>query len=227
MNVVPIKTWSVSEEEEDGMDREHPILWRRMIELMTEHDLSEKAVLDFGCNQGGFLRMLYNARPYRAALGVDIAEDSVAKAQARRGELPVEYRVTTDISDLRDHFDIAFSHEVIYLLPDLAAHARDMFNVLRPGGVYYATSGCHRENPRWQTWRPMIQEVSSIPVPDYSVNDYADAFREAGFTVTARPFRIEEFVPIDPADEYHPTVADKLDYYSRVKTLFRLVVPTR
>lgn len=45
-----------------------------------------------------------------------------------------------------NYFDIAFSHEVIYLIEDIAQHAADMLRVLKPGGVYYAVTGCQFDN---------------------------------------------------------------------------------
>ena len=35
----------------------HPPIWRHLVGLMAERDLSGKTVLDFGCNQGRLLRL--------------------------------------------------------------------------------------------------------------------------------------------------------------------------
>jgi len=96
--------WATEQTVEDSMNTGHgvghDVLWRRLIELMTERDLRDRRVLDFGCNQGGLLRALYHARPYAWALGVDIAEQSVARTRELRGPLPVEYRMVTDLASL-------------------------------------------------------------------------------------------------------------------------------
>ena len=88
------------------------------------HDIGASTVLDYGCNQGGFLRLLYDNRPFRSAVGIDIARESVARAELLKGQRPIEYRVADSAASLECTFDYAFSHEVIYLLPDLAAHVR-------------------------------------------------------------------------------------------------------
>jgi len=38
----------------------HAPIWRRMIDVSVPHDLHDSTILDYGCNQGGFLRMLYD-----------------------------------------------------------------------------------------------------------------------------------------------------------------------
>ncbi len=71
---------------------------------------------------------------------MDIARDSVAAANALRGTAPVRYEIATSLDAWPAQFDIAFSYEVIYLLPDLADHAAQMHAALKPGGVYYAVT---------------------------------------------------------------------------------------
>src|SRR5688500_6180485 len=85
-----VETWD-SIEGEEAMQSGHEPSWQAMIAQMQESSLQGKKILDFGCNRGGFLRRLYAAKPFVFGLGVDIAEDSVAAAQAARGGLPLEY----------------------------------------------------------------------------------------------------------------------------------------
>ena len=127
---------------------------------------------------------------YKSAVGIDIARESVARADLLKGHRPVEYKVTDSAASLGRTFDYAFSHEVIYLLRDLAAHARDMKAAVRPGGSYVAAMGCHVDSAVWPRWRKLIAETSSIPIYDHSLEDVSKAFSEAGFTVgraAARP----------------------------------------
>lgn len=83
-----ITTWYVDLDAEDRMADGHAPIWRHLVGLIVERDLSEKNVLDFGCNQGGLLRHLYAIRPFRKALGIDIAEQSIAKAETLKGNIP-------------------------------------------------------------------------------------------------------------------------------------------
>ena len=76
-----ISTWNRNPADEEAMGAAHAPIWRRMIDVSVPNDLHDATVLDYGCNQGGFLRMLYDRHPFRAAVGIDIARESVARAE--------------------------------------------------------------------------------------------------------------------------------------------------
>ncbi|BBK30649.1 methyltransferase family protein [Stella humosa] len=218
-----IPTWHKDTIRENAMGPAHSPVWRHLIGLVPERDLTAHAVLDFGCNQGGFLRMLHAMRPFRFGLGVDIAADSVARAEALKGDLPLEYALTSALPDYPGRFDTAFSHEVIYLVPDIAGHARALHAALRPGGVYYAVTGCHTGSRLWPKWRDVIGGMTNVQVQDRAVDDYAEAFRAAGFDVGYRRFGFEGFVPFAGPSPYYDTADDRLYYLAEAKTVFRLV----
>ncbi len=217
-----IATWADTTAEEDAMNDDHAPLWRRMIALsVPAGDLQDKAVLDFGCNQGGFLEMLYRRAPYKEGTGVDIAASSVAVAKQRLAKLPVTLGSPDILEKKSAHYDTVFSHEVFYLLPDLAGHAALLRKILKPGGVYFAAIGCHTDQPLWPSWKVHISSYSNVKVQDYSLDDYAGAFFDAGFKVSAQPYRMEGFFPLKPKNPYFPKVADSLRYYDNDKVLFR------
>lgn len=220
-NVQNIATWTNADGEEEAMNDDHAPLWQRMIALAAPQGCAGLTVLDYGCNQGGFLELLYNKAPFREAMGVDIALESVAFAKQRLARLPFTGGHPAVLADKKGMFDVAFSHEVLYLLPDLGAHAALMKSALRPGGVYFAAIGCHTDQPLWDEWRTLIASYSNVPVQDYSLDDYANAFFDAGFTVAAQPYRLDGFFPLKKNNPYFPKVADSLRYYETDKVLFR------
>lgn len=226
MNETPtIRTWHRNAADEDHMGPGHESMWRHFIRSLPEDDLSASAVLDFGCNQGGFLRLLHELKPFRHGLGLDIAVDSVAVANANKGGLPVDYEIVGDLTPYAGRFDLATSYEVVYLLPDLAAHAAQMMTLLRSGGVYYAVTGCHAGNPLWPRWREMIAEISAIPVPDHTPEAIVGAFRDAGFTASAKHFRYDGFVKLSDFGGQYDTVAQALDQPDRIALMFRFEKP--
>jgi len=218
-----IPTWHVDAKAEDAMGGGHAPMWRHLINIIPERDLSRKAVLDYGCNQGGFLRTLYATRPFRHGLGVDIATQSIDRAKELAGTLPIQYRPVSDLSAWVDHFDIAFSYEVIYLVPDLASHAAAIAQTLKPGGIYYAVTGCHTGSPLWPHWREFIASKTHASVQDYSLDDIATAFVGAGLSVSARKFAYDGFVPFKPQSGYYPEFSKALDYFTEIKTIFRII----
>jgi len=86
-----IATWNRNPADEESMGAAHAPIWRRMIDVSVPHDLSQSTVLDYGCNQGGFLRLLHDRHPFKSAVGIDIARESVARAELLKGQRPVEY----------------------------------------------------------------------------------------------------------------------------------------
>lgn len=220
---IRLQSWANSQTEEDAMNDGHAHIWRRMIAQSGLERLDSAKVLDFGCNQGGFLRMLYKMRPFGEGFGVDIAESSLAIANENvPAGAPISYAHVDALAGKDHYFDLAFSHEVIYLLPDLGTHARQIRGALKPGGAYFAAVGCYVENPLWAQWKPYITSYSNVPVPDYSINDYADAFRAEGFTIEARQLKVEDFLAFTSDDVgYFPTILDKLNYHNNHKILFK------
>jgi len=94
-------------------------------------------VLDCGCGEGRFCRMLAERGAARV-LGLDLCEPMIAAAR----ELPeetVEYRVA-DVQNLdflqAGSFDLAVSYLNQCDLPDFMANTREVFRVLKPGGRF-------------------------------------------------------------------------------------------
>lgn len=220
-----IRTWHRNPAEENEMGPGHEPMWRHFIKRLPHDDLSDCNVLDFGCNQGRFLRLLHALKPFRYGLGLDIAVDSIAVANAGKGDLPIDYEVVGDLARHAERFDVATSYEVIYLIGDLAAHAEQMMTLLRDGGVYYAVTGCHAGNPLWPRWREMISEISTIPVPDNTPEDIVGAFRAAGFVASAKHFRYDGFVKLSDFGGQYDTVAQALDQSDRIALMFRFEKP--
>jgi SAM-dependent methyltransferase len=218
-----IATWNRNPADEEAMGAAHAPIWRRMADVSVPHDMSTSTVLDYGCNQGGFLRLLYDGHSFLRAVGIDIARESVARAELLKGHRPIEYKVADTAASLGRVFDYAFSHEVLYLLPDLAAHARDIRAALQPGASYVAAMGCHTDSSVWPHWRKLITETSSIPLYDHSLEDVSKAFTGAGFTVSVRPLALDAFMPVTIGSTYFPKVVDQLRYYTTDKVLFRFV----
>lgn len=225
MNDALIETWSTRADQEDSMTDGHAWIWAEMIRALAAEDLSGARVLDIGCNQGGFLRMLYDRKPFAEGVGIDLATQAVALAEDRKGARPLRYIAAPRLAEAGTGFDLAISHEVIYLISDLADHAAQVASVLRPGASYYAVTCCHRDSPLWATWRPQIEEFSNVPVPDHSVADIAGAFREAGFSVSVSRFLAGAQIPLKGPSDFLPTDLDMIETYTRWKLMFRFTLP--
>ena len=94
-------------------------------------------VLDCGCGEGRFCRMLV-ARGASYGLGLDLCQPMIEAARELQSENDA-YEVA-DVQDLGFLEDETFDLAVSYLnqcdLPDFNANNREVFRVLRPGGRF-------------------------------------------------------------------------------------------
>src|SRR5437879_1362863 len=108
---------------DEAMQEEHGFVWRAMLDTI-DVDLAGKRVLDAGCNRGGFLRLLADRCAIAEGCGYDPASGAIEDARRLARERRLEFVTAETVPDGWDGFDVAFSHEVLYLLHDLSAHAR-------------------------------------------------------------------------------------------------------
>ena len=137
------------------MQDEHGFIWKAMLETI-DTDLAGRRVLDAGCNRGGFLRLLVDTARIAQGHGYDPATDAIADARRLAGDRPLTFEVSKTVPDGWGDFDVAFSHEVLYVLKDLATHAAELFDAVKVGGSYFAVMGVHEESPMMSAWHAEV-----------------------------------------------------------------------
>jgi SAM-dependent methyltransferase len=211
--------------EDEAMQDEHGFIWKAMLETI-DTDLAGKRVLDAGCNRGGFLRLLVDTAGIAEGYGYDPASDAVADARRLAGDRPLTFEVAQVVPDRWGEFDVAFSHEVLYVLKDLVAHAAGLFAALKPGGSYFAVMGVHEESPMMSAWHAESAVELDLP-PLYKLDEVAGVFEDAGFSVSVANLKLG-FVPVSAHRHGHDHRRDLLawlDYYTREKVLLRFTRP--
>jgi len=100
-------------------------------------DVRGLSVLDCGCGEGRFCRMLLKRGAERVA-GVDLCPPLIAAAgQLASGRDGYVLADVEDMSFLRDGtFDLAVSYLNQCDLPDFEGNSREVFRVLKPGGRF-------------------------------------------------------------------------------------------
>jgi hypothetical protein len=115
---------------------------------------------------------------------------------------------------------VAFSHEVLYLLTDLPAHAQAVHRALAPGGVYYAVIGVHAASRLMVDWHQANARELQLPAL-YDIDEVVGVFDAAGFDVAAARLAIR-FVPARGHHHDHRgRLLDWLSYYYDEKLLLR------
>ncbi len=121
---------------------------------LSELPSTDVDILDFGCGWGG--ETLWLARNVRSVTGVDIEASAIAQANESRRKEGVDncafVQATGGRLPLPDRsFDAVFSTNVFEHVMDLDGAFRDLYRVLRPGGVvlsrfgplFYSPQGYH------------------------------------------------------------------------------------
>jgi SAM-dependent methyltransferase len=198
-----------------GIESGNITFWTAMINEVIPPHTGQEVVLDYGCGDGQFLRLLYNMRPFSYGLGVDVDLTALEKARkGRREGEPIEYATPAALEGVANKFDLVFSQEIFWMIEDLPGLARTIYRVIKDKGEYYATMGCHIENPLWPHRRRLLKK-EGYRVFDYSLDEVAEIFYEAGFEVGLKRLPVEYF------NIYHP----EFTRY-RAQSLARLVQTT-
>ncbi len=174
-------------------------------------DVTGKRVLDCGCGEGRFCRMMAE-RGARYVLGLDLCEPMIRSAR----ELPVdviEYRVA-DVQNLGfledDSFDVAVSYLNQCDLPDFASNTREVFRVLRPGGRF-AVANLHPMRSAVGYWQKSSEGVKQHVILDRYLDESARTWNLMGVDLT----------------NFHRTLATYLNCYLETGfRLRRLIEPT-
>ncbi len=212
--------------EDAAMQDEHGFIWRAMLDTV-DTDLAERRVLDAGCNRGGFLRLLVDAEGIAEGYGYDPASGAIADARRLAGDRPLTFEVADTVPATWGGFDVAFSHEVLYLLEDLPSHAARVFGALKPSGSYFAVMGVHAGSPLMSAWHAADAVELGLPRL-YDLDEVARTFEDTGFSVSVANLKLG-FVPVSAHRHGHDHRSDLpawLDYYTREKVLLRFTRPS-
>jgi SAM-dependent methyltransferase len=202
-----------------AMQEAHAFIWDAILTTI-DVGLAGARVLDAGCNRGGFLRLLADRYAITEGYGYDPAAGAIADARALTGLRPLQYQTADTVPTGWRALDVAFSHEVLYLLHDMPAHARAIRGALAPGGDYFAVMGVHAASPLMTEWH--AANAAQLHLPSlYDIDDVVGVFQAEGFQAAATRLTTG-FVPaVGHGHQDRARLLDWLEYYREHKLLLR------
>jgi malonyl-CoA O-methyltransferase len=185
----------------------------RLAALLDAEVASPRRLLDVGCGTGNLLALL-RARYASAELtGLDLAPGMLASAREKLGDDPLVTLVEGDAERLlfpADSFDVVVSTSTYQWLDDLPAAFRQVFRVLRPGGLFRFA---------------LFSEGTLRELRD----SYAEAERSCGFTPGERTHRFRSLRDVSAAleaagfDAAEVTSEEEREWYPTVPDVLRAV----
>jgi 2-polyprenyl-3-methyl-5-hydroxy-6-metoxy-1,4-benzoquinol methylase len=125
---------------------EPPYLARRLAFVRARVAAGDR-VLDIGCGEARFTEAL--AAHGAQVLGIDVAEEPLRRARARRPELDLRCVEPAGPWPLADvSFDVVWAGEVIEHVADTAAWLSEVRRVLRSGGLFLLSTPAHERLTR-------------------------------------------------------------------------------
>ena len=138
-------------------------------------------MLDVGCGGGKTLQRLLKRSQGAKVYGIDISEESVAKARKVNAKvLDKQVFVTQGSAEMLPYkdgkFDLVTAVETVYFWPNLPNCLQEVRRVLKPGGKFAIMVEVVDSNSKW------ISVVEGMTA--YSPEELKKLLEEAGFTQT-------------------------------------------
>ena len=123
-------------------------------------------VLDCGCGGGANIKTLLKLCPNGKVQGIDYSAVSVEKTRkvnARAiaaGRCTVQQASVAELPFEAEQFDVVTAFETVYFWPELAQNFREVYRVLKPGGVFFICNEANGETTKDDKWTQIIYDVS-------------------------------------------------------------------
>ena len=163
-----------------GMNKGHA----KCADWGMEHigNISPKVILDCGCGGGRNIKALLERFPDAVGWGLDYSEISVEKtrevnkAAIEGGRCNVVQRDVSALPFDENSFDLVTGFETVYFWPDIENCFRQVFRVLKPGGLFLVLNESDGTDAMGEKWEKMIDGMKL-----YKGEELADVLKKAGF----------------------------------------------
>ena len=164
-----------------SMNRAHAALADWGLSYLPETGPTE--IAELGCGGGRNIQALLRKYPAATVTALDYSEISVEKAMRvnRKGLQAGRCRIIQgDVSCLPFEdgaFDLVTAFETVYFWPGPTESFREVYRILRPGGIFLIVNEVDGENPRDSRWLSVIDGMKI-----FNRSQFVTFLTEAGFS---------------------------------------------
>ena len=140
-------------------------------------------VLDIGCGGGGNISRMLPMEGVTSVKGLDYSEVSVAKSKEVNAAAIADGRCEIVQGDVRDmpfldcSFDTVTAFETVYFWPEIGETFKQVYRVVRPGGLFAVTNESDGEDKSAVKYQRMIDGMNL-----YTPERLKELMEAAGFT---------------------------------------------
>lgn len=198
--------------------------FRRLVQTFRR-ELAGKSVLDVGCGDGSFLRVLSEMLPHAELCGLDTS------AVHLPGEQTSISFLKRDIVqfDTAQKFDVVFSHQVLeHIAPlDVPSHLRSIHSALKPQGKFLLLQPNRFWGPQDITRIVDNTFTDRVPAQGSHLNEssYCDLVPQLlahGFTNVRTTVPLGAFVPVVRGFRVRPRINQLLEKNKTLRTTSNL-----
>ena len=123
-------------------------------------------VLDCGCGGGANIKTLLKLCPNGKVQGIDYSAVSVEKARKvnagaiAAGRCTVQQASVAELPFEAEQFEVVTAFETVYFWPELAQNFREVYRVLKPGGIFFICNEANGETTKDDKWTQIIDGMT-------------------------------------------------------------------
>jgi arsenite methyltransferase len=162
----------------EGMEQDHLPITLPVVQKMGL--AATDNVLDVGCGSGWLARRLAKRVPEGRVVGMDVSDEMIRVARRTSLEFENILYATGEVGEIpwdANFFNHAISVESAYYWPEPAAGIREIFRVLRTGGVAWILINYYRDNLHCHQWGPLLAVRTHLLFAE----EWMEFFRAPGF----------------------------------------------
>lgn len=182
-----VKFWDRTASRYDKMEAKDFKQNQQIIASILEHTRATDMVLDFACGTGTYA--IEMAKRAKQVKGIDLSSKmlEIAMQKAEKHKIQNIEFLQTSIFDDRlkyDIFDRVYAFYILHLLEDPQQALAQIYNLLKPGGLFISVCPCMGETKTLGTLMRFVSKMGFVPtIKSFKTKELEQLFTEQNFQI--------------------------------------------